>query len=352
VKQLFLLISFSIMGMSLVSGCGKEDCKPAPTGCDIFNDPDCAICKEKSLPPDLRVHLPADEGAHEEEIEWWYWTGHLQSRDGRWFGFQMTFFLSGTGGVWAQIGHHAVSDIGDGSFHFRSAIGAGRPDAMAGGYHFDVPGLLATGGADGDVLHGEVDNYITDLYLVPLKSAVYQHGVGYTDYSFGGYTYYVSRERLAVRGMLHNGAEALAVEGIAWFDHQWGSLSQATSMGWDWFALQLDDNREYMIFLMHDQSGMLLVGGSYTDAECNTVEVDPSEVEATSLGEWTSSDTGCTYPSGWNVKIQGKNYIVMPMLDDQELHGLPPFLNYWEGACAVSGDASGRAYVELTGYCP
>jgi len=31
---------------------------------------------------------------------------------------------------------------------------------------------------------------------------------------------------------------------------------------------------------------------------------------------------------------------------------LSPVNKYWEGAALVSGDTSGRAYVELVGYCP
>ena len=38
---------------------------------------------------------PRDHGPHPEyATEWWYYTGNLESADGRHFGFQLTFFRS------------------------------------------------------------------------------------------------------------------------------------------------------------------------------------------------------------------------------------------------------------------
>ena len=45
--------------------------------------------------------------------------------------------------------------------------------------------------------------------------------------------------------------------------------------------------------------------------------------------------------------------VVEPMIPDQELcakHGFWIGPEYWEGACSVSGDARGKAYVELNGF--
>src|SRR5262245_36728510 len=39
--------------------------------------------------------FPRDHGPHPEyATEWWYYTGNLDSEDGRHFGFQLTFFRS------------------------------------------------------------------------------------------------------------------------------------------------------------------------------------------------------------------------------------------------------------------
>src|SRR5437773_512591 len=44
------------------------------------------------------VSFPRDHGPHPEfRTEWWYYTGNLHARDGRHFGFQLTFFRNALG---------------------------------------------------------------------------------------------------------------------------------------------------------------------------------------------------------------------------------------------------------------
>jgi predicted secreted hydrolase len=41
-------------------------------------------------------HFPRDHAAHDTyQTEWWYFTGHLHTRQGRRFGFELTFFRIG-----------------------------------------------------------------------------------------------------------------------------------------------------------------------------------------------------------------------------------------------------------------
>src|SRR5680860_922516 len=40
--------------------------------------------------------FPRDHGSHEQfQTEWWYFTGHLSSTNGRRFGYELTFFRRG-----------------------------------------------------------------------------------------------------------------------------------------------------------------------------------------------------------------------------------------------------------------
>ena len=66
--------------------------------------------------------FPADHGSHEDfRIEWWYYTGNLSNREGRRFGYQLTFFRTGlhrqpqNPSRWAvrnlYTAHFAISDI-------------------------------------------------------------------------------------------------------------------------------------------------------------------------------------------------------------------------------------------------
>ena len=72
------------------------------------------------------------------------------------------------------------------------------------------------------------------------------------------------------------------------------------------------------------------------------------------LGNWTSSETGVQYPSGWKLSIPSENlnFQINPLIEKQELR---TSVNYWEGAVEVVNlldqrKKAGRGYVELTGY--
>ncbi|MDQ6735918.1 MAG: carotenoid 1,2-hydratase, partial [Nitrospirota bacterium] len=40
-----------------------------------------------------RFQFPDDHGSHDTfRTEWWYYTGHLTAKDGRKFGYELTFF--------------------------------------------------------------------------------------------------------------------------------------------------------------------------------------------------------------------------------------------------------------------
>jgi CrtC N-terminal lipocalin domain len=61
---------------------------------------------------------------------------------------------------------------------------------------------------------------------------------------------YYSAPRLAVSGTLVAGGRRLAVQGQGWFDHQWGNFAtDQSSLHWNWFACQLDDGRNLMLYL-------------------------------------------------------------------------------------------------------
>lgn len=322
-----------------IFGCGAE-----------ADDEENSLC---DLTPTGQIELPKDDGRHSDEpVEWWYWTGHLETADGRRFGFEFAFFaaevMPGQGG---QMAHFAVTDIDVGAFQYDSEVLAQAAPVVENGFQFAISPQTAIGGDGRDTLHGEVGDYVLDLSLGPSKPAVLQHGDGFTEYDVGGYTYYYSRERIAAIGTIEVAGQSFDVTGTAWFDHQWGELAQVTTVGWDWFALQLDNGAELMAYVLRPEGGAVSVGGSFTDHNCRTTELGPENLKVTSLGEWTSPNTGCTYPSGWTVEFDGRSYTLTPVLDDQELYNVAPAPKYWEGAATVSGGETGRAYIELVGYC-
>ncbi|HZM21642.1 MAG TPA: carotenoid 1,2-hydratase, partial [Anaerolineales bacterium] len=77
------------------------------------------------------LSFPQDFGAHEDfRTEWWYYTGNLQTPEGRHFGFELTIFRVGllpptvdlpTDSQWYNnsiyFAHFAVSDIANEKFY-------------------------------------------------------------------------------------------------------------------------------------------------------------------------------------------------------------------------------------------
>src|SRR5262245_47586424 len=75
--------------------------------------------------------FPEDFGAHEEyRTEWWYYTGNLQTPEGRPFGFELTIFRVGLLSLTAELpadskwygrsiyfAHFTISDIANDEFH-------------------------------------------------------------------------------------------------------------------------------------------------------------------------------------------------------------------------------------------
>jgi predicted secreted hydrolase len=347
--------SLTLLMALALSGCAPDEGAPSPevTG-DAAVDAAPGVDSDTSeglcgVVPEGRFSLPEADGPHAEPMEWWYWTGHLRTGDERWFGFEEVFFLIQAGAQRLHVGNFAITDIEDQSFHYAGGFSPSEPDMPEGGFAFALEGMSASWGDGQDALHGEVDGYVLDLELSGSEPPVLQHGDGYTDYPVGGYTYYYSRPRMKASGTLVVDGEPLQVTGSGWFDHQWGDLISIQDAGWDWFAIQLDDAREIMLFLVRGEDSAALVGGTLSGPDCAAVEIGVEDFEITPLGQWTSSESGCTYPMGWTLRVFDEVYELRPALEDQEL--INSHQTYWEGVAIVSGAATGRAYVELTGYC-
>ena len=125
--------------------------------------------------------------------------------------------------------------------------------------------------------------------------------------------------------------------------------------GWDWFALQLDDGWELMVYRLRRADGS-------ADPHSEGVAIDPegrrlplawgSDVLVEGTDRWVSPLDGAAYPAGWRIRVpsRGWDLRVTPVVSDQELRLT---FRYWEGAVRVEGAGErvvGRGYVELTGY--
>jgi predicted secreted hydrolase len=308
------------------------------------------------------VAFPRDDGPHDSGIEWWYFTGHLLTADGDRYGFEYVVFRARTGKLEGYVSHFAVTDSARARFCFDQRIlGAPGISGDAAPLDLDLDGWTMRGG-DGDfALAAAMPEYELRLEAATTKPAALHDGDGYIDYGNGTASYYYSWTRLDIAGELRVGVGWEPVTGSAWMDHQWGDFATYQDGGWDWFALQLDDGTDVMLYLIRGPEGApLRVDGSVVGPDGELTVLGDDEFSVTAQGAWRSAATGTTYPSGWELAIPqlALTLSVEPTLLDQELDTRATTgVIYWEGEVRVEGLRSGRpvgglGYVELTGYAP
>jgi predicted secreted hydrolase len=323
--------------------------------------------------------FPADHGAHPDfRNEWWYVTGNLAGAGGRAFGFQLTLFRGALAPTrpdidspWATnqawMGHLAVTDVAGERFvafqrFARGAVGLAGADSDPfrvwvedWSIEADRPGTvfpLRLSAADGDVA--------LDLILEAGKPLVLQgeDGLSRKGPEPGNASYYYSLTRMPTTGRVVVEADTLRVTGTSWLDREWSTSALPDGVvGWDWFALQLDDGWDLMAYALRrgDGSPHPLSEAVLVDPEGHARRLAwGTDITVTPTGAWTSPVDGSVYPSGWRVDVpaRGWSLAVTPVLADQELDLA---FRYWEGAVRVvaadgGGGTPGRGYVELTGY--
>lgn len=330
------------------------------------------------------LSFPADHGPHPDfRTEWWYFTGNLSTPEERRFGFQLTFFRSALAprmetrsSAWATrqawLAHFTVSDLAGGRFHSferwsRGAVGLAGVETAP--FRVWVEDWSAVAEQRGPVfpdragpalrLQAAQGAVAIDLRLSRGKPPVLQGDRGLSRKSSepGNASYYYSLTRMPARGTFRVGAETFPVEGAAWMDREWSTSSLgAGQVGWDWFALQLADGTDLMLYQLRHANGRLdpASSGSFVapDGSSRTLPFRAFSLDV--LDHWKSPRSGARYPARWRVRVpsEGLDLTVIPRLADQELD---VSFRYWEGAVAVEGtrrgaSVDGQGYVELTGY--
>jgi predicted secreted hydrolase len=201
-------------------------------------------------PPRAEVYpvtFPRDEAPHRDLTEWWYYTGHLFAEDGGRYGFEFVIFQVVRGDYPViYVAHMAVTDGPRDRFWHDQRVQRGSQIGRDDAIDLDVAGWRLQGALGTDEIVAASDPYGLALRLRATKPPVLHDGIGYFDYGPVGGSYYYSRTRMAVEGVLQDGETARPVRGQAWMDHQWGNFLVVG--GWDWYSLQLDDDTELMLF--------------------------------------------------------------------------------------------------------
>jgi predicted secreted hydrolase len=338
--------------------------------------PDTSGFLKATTPQDW--HFPQDFGPHNGyQTEWWYYTGNLETAEGRPFGFQLTFFRQALSPDTAQSvstsnwrnnqiysAHFTVSDIAQQQFYpfdRFSRSGNELAGAIATPYHVWLEDWSAIEIAPGQVqLRAQTSDVALNLIVEQTMPPVLHgdRGLSIKGLEPGNASYYYSLVQQPTTGTITIQDRSFDVTGLTWKDHEYStsSLSPGT-VGWDWFSMQFDNGSALMLYLLRHEDGTIepTSAGTFIATNGNLTPLTQQDWQIDVLDTWKSAKSHAIYPAQWNIRIpkldltlQGKS-----MMGNQELNTATA--TYWEGAVAFQGTQQerslhGQGYVELTGY--
>jgi len=339
--------------------------------------------------PGYKFSFPKDHGAHPNyQTEWWYYTGHLQAQDGSRFGYELTFFryaltdkIPPGRSKWAvrdvDFAHFAITDQTHQKYFFcdrmeRANMGlAGTqtgkvlllPRIWIDNWQLQFQGkngntqhIQASGISQNDANQTLMKINLSQRALTPpiINGA---NGVSQKGPEPGQASHYYSMPRLATSGTLQLGNQQYKVTGESWLDREFSSRGLAKNQtGWDWFAIQLNDGRNLMLYQIRQKDNTVdpHSAGTLSNGNTKSIHLMQKDFRIKVLDWWTSPHTKARYPAKWKVEIPQYHLSleITPTVADQEMRPRHESAIYWEGSCDVAGTAAGKAYVEMTGYSP
>jgi len=323
----------------------------------------------KAIKP-IAFQFPDDAGPHPGfKSEWWYFTGNLSDDEGAEYGYQFTIFRQSISDIkltsssdWrtnqVYMAHLAVTDVENEKFYSFSKMtrgGAGLAGAKIKPFRVWIENWEITGEYNHPILKASTRDFMLDIQLNSQKPIVLNGNQGLSQKSqgIGNASYYYSIPRFKTKGELTIKGQKKIVSGESWLDREWSTSSLGKEeVGWDWFSIQLEDDREIMLYNIRQKDGQAsaLSSGTYIKPNGTYTHLKKSDFTLVVLDYWQSTVTGIKYPSKWRIHIPKFqiNLEVTPKINNQE-HQLQ--FVYWEGAAnVVGGNIKGNAYVELVGY--
>lgn len=374
---------------TMLAGCGDQAGVPARVAglrvSTLLGDSDLTGFARADVIRSFR--FPEDHGPHPRfRSEWWYLTLMLEADHGEAggpstgasgggadgsgardeYGVQFTLFRQA---LWAEpvsanpwqsnqayLGHFAVTDVAADQHVEFERMARGHPrlaGVRASPFALWIDGWRLAESADGSwQLEVSTAQVSLAVSLEPEKPVVLQGERGLSRKGPDQASYYYSLPRLAVAGVLVSDGVSRTVRGSGWLDREWStSVLGAGQVGWDWFALQLDDGTDLTAFQLRRDDGRrdrfdqaLLI-----DSDGATQTFDAASFQLEVLDGWTD-ERGVRWPTSWLISLDGRSWRVVAAVRDQRMD---TSIEYWEGLVHVydqPGKRIGRGYMELTGY--
>lgn len=307
--------------------------------------------KEKFIP----IQFPKDEQRHNHIIEWWYFNGNLESKDGQTFSYMNCLFTADPkkvnipflkNGLIDRIyfSHYLLSDN-------RTFENKTNPISILDPNSFTKPLLWVN--YDNSCLIEEispfkyhiVNDYI-DLVLESQKKPLLLNKNGFLDLDVKT-TYYYSLTRLKTTGIVKQKGKWIPVSGLSWMDHQWAQTPLTTDDKWRWFSIQLDNSCDIICFVYGDKtktSHASMIDGNNKIRTTGNIELIPGKIN------YKNKATGNNYCLEYRIKIPDFNLEITttPFKKEQEM--IFETIKYWEGGIGIEGKMNNKK-VKGKGFC-
>lgn len=305
------------------------------------------------------ISFDEDQGEHKSKFtEWWYYNGHLNTDDGKKYGYELCFFRAS---AFIYFAHIAITDENNQKFYYERKFYSPKTvkaDNKKANIVFDKNGMLQTDKFSYKIF-GEVNKFKFELNLKMTKGPLLINGNGLIDMPEGKDSYYYSLTKLETTGSLTENGIKKNVKGQSWYDHQWGNF-YVMRVGWDWFSFQMEDNTEYNLFSFRNRKDQTL------KQYVNVLNKDNKASNSMGfniqrLDWWTSPFTNDLYVTKWKINVpqRKETFTITAAHPGQEVFPVKKYdiaPSYWEGKCYVEREdengkiVKGLSYVEHFKY--
>jgi len=382
-----VVLAALVAGAIFIVRTPQQDAGPEATVAGLQADEDTSKFARALVPRDFK--FPEDHGPHNDfQTEWWYYTGNMQTAEGAHFGYQFTIFRralipgqlsqpwSDFAASQVYFAHFAITDSNANEHvafekYARGAAGLAGAEAMPFQVFVENWSIVTTmgiGSAEGVQIKARQGDYAIELNLNIAKPMVLQGNRGLSAKSSepGNASYYYSFTRMDTRGTVTTPRGTSMVNGSSWMDREWSTSALGkTAVGWDWFALQLDEGEgaaaqtrglDIKLFQIRNSDGSLdaVSTGKLVERDGSTRDIALADMKLEPIETWRSPETGATYPVKWRITLAKENIVMelTPRVKDQEMRLSQ---HYWEGAMIINGTHNGVpftgvGYLEMTGY--
>lgn len=304
----------------------------------------------------------------DKQLQWWTFSGSLQTLRGRPYAFELKFidrhtqndFIGALPTRWLSARtlttHFSLTDPlnGDNEKNFRCHERGGLFSKTSGFFsedyfHLEVGGTHCFSHPDGTLtLAASLEDVSLHLTLEPPKKLIYHGQSGYVhrDNTNGPEaSFYCSAPRLSAKGRLIIDGKLEEVTGSVWLDHEkFSGPTARTHHILDRITLQFETGECLMVF-DHAVSPF----ATYIDPQQTTHHFVGSELKIENLEYWISKKTGARYAIKRKIRIEPLNreFELKPIVVDQEVNLIRgTFGCAWIGAIITSG---GHGFMSISG---